>query len=87
MKFDIDLHVTLILAIAFLLGLMIGLQVEGGLKLIPLAIVFFVPQGRIYIRAFWDYPKFKKQKAPYLIANEFQTISATLVCAKIIGAF
>lgn len=42
--------------------------------------ILLVPQGRIFVRAFGDYPKSKKPKAIYLFVNEvFVVLSALLL--------
>jgi hypothetical protein len=35
-----------------------------------LAVPLLAPQGRVYVRAFWDYPTFGKRPWAYLAANE-----------------
>lgn len=61
---EVDLHVLCML-ILFSVGLPF-LPFQPG----PLIILAVIPQGRIFVRALLDYPRFKQPAAPYLIANE-----------------
>lgn len=80
---EIDLHITQMMLFILPLGAIISANAPGHYKLLGLAVVLLLPQGRIYVRAFWDYPSFGKPKTPYLIVNQAQTLLAALICAVI----
>lgn len=68
---EIDLHVTYVLLLLFLLVPCLGGRWHwvGWCSLVAVVVL---PQGRILTRAFVDYPAFKGPKGTYLLANEFQ---------------
>lgn len=80
---ELDLHITQMMLFLLPLGAIISANTDGYHKLIGLGVVLLFPQGRIYVRAFWDYPSFGKPKAPYLIVNQAQTLLAVSICAAI----
>jgi hypothetical protein len=80
---ELDLHVTQMMIFLLPLGAIVGANMPGYYKLIGVGAVLLVPQGRILVRAFWDYPSFNKPKGPYLLVNQSQTLLATLICAAI----
>jgi hypothetical protein len=45
-----------------------------------LIVLAAIPQGRIFMRAFHDYPRFKRPAGIYLIANEVVIASAVFIC-------
>jgi len=83
MQLDFDLHVTQILVLFVVLGSIVGYQAPAEYKHLPVLLGLVIPQGRILVRAFWDYPSLNKPKAPYLLANELQAVLAALACAAI----
>lgn len=80
---ELDLHITQMMLFILPLGAIVSFNAPGHYKLIGPGLALLVPQGRIYVRAFWDYPSFGKPKAPYLIVNQAQTLLAVLICAVI----
>lgn len=46
-----------------------------------LGAVVLIPQGRIFTRAFLDYPTFNQPKGMYLVANEIQVMLFAAVAA------
>jgi hypothetical protein len=70
----IDLHV------AFMSALLAPFAYLGWWWL---AVPLFAPQGRIYVRAFWDYPAFGKPARVYVVANELLVLSIVGILAAI----
>ncbi|HKB01514.1 MAG TPA: hypothetical protein VKD90_04800 [Gemmataceae bacterium] len=64
---EIDLHI-----VAMLVLMAPALCLGWWLLVVPL----LVPQGRIYVRAFWDYPAFGRRPWAYLAANELLVVGA-----------
>lgn len=62
---ELDLHVFSILLLCAPIGLL-----SGWWLLVPL----LLPQGRIGVRAFVDYPSFSRCPYCYLIANELLVV-------------
>ena len=81
---EVDIHITYIILIILVLAIAIDDRLPEAFVYFPTAIALLIPQGRIYVRAFWDYPKFGRKKMPYIIANEIQVIVAVLICFSII---
>ncbi len=75
---EIDLHV------AFILLLVSPVACLGWSSLI---VPLLVPQGRIGVRAFWDYPSFGQRPWAYLAANELLVLVAVAVLAGVRVAF
>jgi hypothetical protein len=71
---SVDLHIVAMLLLTAPI-LLLALPFFWGL----LGIALF-PQGRIYVRAFWDYPKFKRASWPYLVANEGLVLAVVALC-------
>ncbi|PCJ29158.1 MAG: hypothetical protein COA99_19740 [Moraxellaceae bacterium] len=72
---EIDFHIIPIVLMTFILGMTLPFDCYLWLA----AIIFITPQGRIYVRAFWDYPRFKKPKGMYIFINEvFVSVSTGL---------
>ena len=69
---EIDLHV-----VAMLLLIAPALFLSWW----PLIVLLLVPQGRIYVRSFWDYPAFGRRSWTYLIANEFLVVGSVGILA------
>ena len=72
--YEVDLHIVAMFLFSVPLSLLI-LPFIWGLVLIAL-----VPQGRIYVRAFRGYPKFKQASWPYLVANESLVVFVAALC-------
>ena len=67
---EIDLHVVAMLVL-FTPALFLS-----AWWAIPAAIL---PQGRILVRAFWDYPAFGQRPWKYLLANELLVLGVAAV--------
>ena len=66
---EIDLHIA-----AMLLFCVAVMCLDWWYFIVPL----LMPQGRIYVRVFWDYPAFGRRPWAYLVINEllvFGTVS------------
>lgn len=74
---EIDLHIVPMLV-------MLAPAVCWSWWLLPVPLL--VPQGRIFARAFWDYPSFGQPAWPYFVANELLVIASVgLVAALQVG--
>ena len=76
---EIDLHIVAMLSIVIPLALFVLPSVWAAITIAA------IPQGRIYVRAFCDYPAFKRSSLPYLMANEGLTTLATALC--VVGSY
>lgn len=75
---ELDYEIIPIVIMIFILGLVLPKEYF----LWAAGIIFIVPQFRIYVRAFWDYRKFKRPKGKYLLVNEaFVSLSCLLFIA------
>jgi len=72
---ELDLHIIPLVLMVFILGLVI----PSAFLVWPVGAIVLIPQGRIFVRAFWDYPKFGKPKAKYLFVNEVFVILSVLL--------
>jgi len=69
---ELDFHVIEIVLMIFIVGLVVPVEYYIWVA----KVIFIIPQGRIFVRAFFDYPKFGRAKGMYLLINEsFVTLS------------
>jgi hypothetical protein len=78
-----DLHVSLIAIVAFVLACILGVRFDGGFQWIAIGVVALAPQGVILTKVF-EQPRKKGSKAGYFLTNEFQTLFLAVACAKVI---